>query len=192
MKRIASLALAITFFFIACNDKKSKETTTDTTDSTGKVTTDPNAGQAIIEELSKLTPATADQMKALLPATLVGIAKTGENVREVDGTMFSTANYKKDDTTYMSLSFYDCAGNAGAGVYNMHLQNLSNPPEQEEKKYRKTIDFNGGKAIEACDMLYKNCSLIYLGGNRYLVVIEETNLDGAATLKQAVGELKYK
>ena len=191
MKKIALMALAISLLFIACNDKKSKDTPV-TNDTTGKVTTDPNDGQAIIEELSKLTPATADEMKALLPATLVGIAKSDENTKDDDGTMFSHANYIKDDTSYMKLSFYDCAGSAGAGVYNMHLQDLSAPPVEEAKKYSKTIDFNGGKALESCYTLYRSCSLTYLGGNRYLVVIEETNLGGQATVKQAAGELKFK
>ncbi len=192
MKKFSPLLLATLLLLAACNNNKSKETTNNGDDGKEKVTTDPNAGQDLTDQLSKLTPATADQMRTLIPATLVGIAKTGENVREVDGTMFSFAYYTKDDTSYMKLSFYDCGGSAGAGVYSMHLQDLSSPPVEEAKKYSKTIDFNGGKAIEACNMLYRNCTLSYFGGNRYLVIIDEINLGGVATLKQAAAELKFK
>jgi hypothetical protein len=192
MKKNTIVALAITFFFIACNDKKSKETTTNTgSDTTEKVKTEENTGQDLTDDLSKLTPMTADQMKALLPATLVGIAKTGENATESRGTMFANANYKKNDSAYMMLSIYDCAGSAGAGVYNMHIQDLANPPEQTDQEYTKTIDVKGGKAIESCNSLYNNCSLTYFGGKRYLVVIQETSL-GVAVLQQAAGELSLK
>lgn len=191
MKKIISLLFVFIMLFAACNDKKPKGSTTITTDdSTEKVTTDENAGQAKIDELSKLTPATADEMKALLPATLLSVAKSGENVTESRGTLFANANYKMNDSAYMMLSIYDCAGSAGAGVYSMFLQDLSNPAEQNETEYSKTIDFNGGKAIESCNSLYNNCSLTYFAGNRYLVVIQETKI-GAESLKKAAGELKF-
>ena len=199
MKRIISLLVATNMLLIACNNNKPKETTV-ITSSDGKetLTVDAqkmqNAAQDMEKqktELEKLTPLTMDQLKAMIPETLMGAKRKNYSASTAMGAGSAQGDYELNDSTRLSLNIYDCAGSAGAGIYSMQYMSMFNFQQDSDEEYTKTIDFNGGKAFEHCEKATNNCTLSYFSGGRFLVTLEGDHV-GAAALKQAAGGLNIK
>ena len=199
MKRIISVLLACTILMAACNNKKPKETTIFTSpDGKEKLTIDPRQMQDAAQEmekqkteLEKLTPLTLDQLKALIPENLMGAKRTNYTASATMGAGLARGEYELNDSTRISLNIYDCAGSAGAGIYSMQYLGMFNMQQESDEEYTKTIDFNGGKAFEHCNKVSNDCTLSYFSGGRFMVTLEGDHV-GAATLKQAAGELNIK
>jgi len=196
MKRICSYLISATILLAACNNKKSKEITIPTGDGDGKVTIDVNQAarnaeeiQKRTEELGKLTPLTTEQLKSLLPETLMGAKRSDYNVANAMGYGMATAKYKINDSTDLELSINDCAGTAGAGFYTMQL-GMYNFEQDNDREYTKTISYGGGKAYEHCEKTRNECSLTWFAGDRYMVVLQGDNVN-ADGLKAAGKELKF-
>src|SRR6476661_6283702 len=121
------LTAVIVVCFAACNNGKSYTATTKNADGTETKTsvdvksmsTTTDEMNKKIEELKKLTPYTLDQLKALLPAELNGMQQSNYNSSTAMGYALISADYKKDDTTSLQVSVYDCAGEAGSAWYGM-------------------------------------------------------------------------
>ena len=199
MKRIISLLLATTMFVVACNNNKPKETTV-ITSSDGKetVTIDPKQMQNAVQdmekqktELAKLTPLTLDQLKALIPESLMGAQRTNVEANSSMGAGLARGEYELNDSTQISLNIYDCAGPAGAGIYSMQYLGMYNLQEENEEEYTKIIDFNGGKAFEHCEKATNDCTISYFSGGRFMVTLEGDRV-GADALKQTARGLDIK
>lgn len=199
MKRFSSLLFAATLLVAACNNnKKSNEATITTDDGKEKVTIDVNQMQQAAddmekkkEELSKLTPLTTDQLKAMLPETLLGGKRTEFNVSNTMGTGVATSDYEINDSVNVTLMIYDCAGSGGAGIYSMQYLGLMNFQQETEEEYTKSVDYNGGKAFEHCEKATNNCTFTYFAGGRFLVTLQGDHT-GIDALKQAAGGLNIK
>lgn len=199
MKRIISLLVATTMLLIACNNNKPKETNVFTSpDGKETVTVDAqkmqNAAQDMEKqktELEKLTPLSMDQLKAMIPETLMGAKRTNYSASTAMGAGLANGEYELNDSTRLKLNVYDCAGSAGAGIYSMQYMSMFNFQQESDEEYTKTIDFNGGKAFEHCEKATNNCTLSYFSGGRFLVTLEGDHV-GAAALKQAAGGLNIK
>ena len=198
MKNISSFLLALTILFTACNNSKSDETTIVSEDGTEKVTIDAKQMQNAAEdmekkkdELSKLKPLTMDELKALLPETLMGTARTSFDVNSSMGAGLASAEYTLTDSTSVSLNIYDCAGSAGAGIYSLQFLGMMNMQQESDDEYSKTVEFNGANAFEHCDKTTNDCTFTYFAGGRYLVTLEGRNV-GADALKQAARALNIK
>jgi hypothetical protein len=199
MKRISSLLLAGIIFLAACNsDKKSGETTITSDDGKEKVTIDVNQMQQAAdamekkkEELTKLTPLTTDQLKALLPESLMGGKRTEYNVTSAMGASVGTADYQVNDSVNVTLTVYDCAGSGGAGIYSMQYLAMMNMEQESEEEYTKTVEFKGGKAFEHCEKATNDCTFTFFAGERFLVTLQGDHT-GADALKQAAGSLNLK
>jgi len=199
MKRIISLLVATNMLLIACNNNKPKETNVFTSpDGKETVTVDAqkmqNAAQDMEKqkaELEKLTPLTMDQLKAMIPETLMGAKRTNYSASTAMGAGSAQGDYELNDSSRLSLNIYDCAGSAGAGIYSMQYMSMFNFQQDSDEEYTKTIDFNGGKAFEHCEKATNNCTLSYFSGGRFLVTLEGDHV-GAAALKQAAGGLNIK
>jgi hypothetical protein len=196
MKRICSYLLSATILLAACKNNKPKEVTIPTGDGDGKVTIDVNqAGknaeeiQKRTEDLGKLTPLTTDQLKALLPETLMGTKRSDYNVANAMGYGMATAKYKINDSTNIELSINDCAGTAGAGFYTMSI-GMYNFEQDNDREYTKTISYGDGKAYEHCEKARVDCSLTWFAGDRYMVILRGDNVN-ADGLKAAGKELKF-
>jgi hypothetical protein len=171
----------------ACNNDKKQTSVSATQSEKEKVTVDENetdaARQAVlgkkVEELNKLLPLSLDLVKALLPEELAGMKRNTADANNSMGFSAGQAEYVKDDTAKIRLSIFDCAGEAGSGFYSVNYWNKLDNNTENEKGYTKTIDFNGGKAIEGYDKETAEYRLMYLSGDRYLVGIsgERTGLD---------------
>ncbi|MEI2739032.1 MAG: hypothetical protein V9F01_09625 [Chitinophagaceae bacterium] len=124
--------------------------------------------QKVKEELGKLTPLTAEELKALVPEQLMGATRSDVDVNAAMGASVASADYQVNDSTDIHLNIIDCAGPGGAGIYGMQYLGLFNIQQEDEDEYTKTIDFNGGKAFENCQKTRNDCTLTYFGGSRFL------------------------
>ena len=191
--------IAISLLFGACNNKKPKESTVITSDDgKEKVTIDAgkmqNAAQKMEKqkaELEKLPPLNMDQLKALIPETLMGAKRTNFSANTTMGAGLARGEYELNDSTQINLNIYDCGGPAGAGIYSMQYMSMFNFQQESDEEYTKTIDFNGGKAFEHCEKETNNCTLSYFSGGRFMITLEADHL-GAEALKQAARGLNIK
>ena len=184
---------------IACNNnKKSGEVTVTSEDGKTTATIDAStaaeAGDALqkkVEELQKLSPYTLDQMKALLPEELAGAKRSKFSANSAMGAAYAEGSYPINDSTEIEVKLFDCAGQAGAGIYSMQYLGMMNFQSESDDEYTKTMDFNGGRAIEHAKKDNSRASLIYLAGDRLLVTLEGRNT-GVDMLKKAAGSLNLK
>ena len=197
IKRFLLLSLVFLILITACNNKGGDSTDINgdsTTVESPDAKTMQNAAEDMEkkkEELSKLKPLTMDELKTLLPETLMGTARTSFDVNSSMGAGFATAEYTLTDSTSVSLSIYDCAGSAGAGIYSLQFLGMMNMQQESDDEYTKTVEFNGANAFEHCDKTNNDCTFTYFAGGRYLVTLEGSNV-GADALKQAARALNIK
>src|SRR5688572_10673142 len=123
------------------------------------------------EELKKLTPLSTDQLKSMMPEEFMGIKKTSFSADSYSGASSSTANYKSADGKELKLIIYDCAGQAGAGIYAIRYMTMWNIQHVDDRGYQKTVDFNGQKAVENYVKSSDEYSLAFLSNDRFLVTI---------------------
>lgn len=175
-------ALAGLFLLAACNNDSKTVTTTD--DETGtKTTMDINTSpknasnfEEKIKELQQLAPLSLDEMKALLPETLGAASRSDMSVQQAMGTSYARASYKLSDESSFDLGIFDCAGQAGAGIYNSQFMTLMNFQQESETEVTKTVDFNGAKAIEQYKKDGSEASFHWLAKDRFLVTLEGDNM----------------
>lgn len=199
MKRLSLYLLASVILLAACNNKKPKDSITITSeDGKEQVTIDPTQMQKAAEdmekqknELEKLAPLTIEQLKAMLPETLMGVPRKSYEANASMGTGLATAEYEINDSMDVKLNIYDCAGPAGAGIYGMQYLGMMNIQQESDDEYTKSVDFNGGKAFEHCEKSTNDCTLTYFAGGRFLVTLEGDHV-GADALKQAAKGLDIK
>jgi hypothetical protein len=195
MKHIFSLLFISAFLLVACNNNKSNESA-DKTGKGEKETIDPKqkALQEIEkqkEDLLKLSPLPADQLKAMIPETLMGAERKNHEVNASIGTNVASGDYEINDSTSITLSVYDCAGPGGSGIYGMHIAGLLNDLHENDQDYIKSVDFISGKAYEQCDKINFECTFSFFTGGRFLVTLEGDRVSIDA-LKQAASGLNIK
>lgn len=199
MKHFFAALLFAASFLMACNNDKPKDEITITDkDGKQKATIKPDEiktkGQEMLdrkEELQKLTPFTTDELTALVPAELMGVAHTNLKINNAMGTSVANADYKINDSADLKLEIVDCAGPGGAGMFGMQYLNMLDINSDDENEYVKTIEFNGGKAIENCRKKKNRCTIAFFSGDRFLVSLRGDNI-GIDLLKDVVKGLKIK
>ncbi|MEO5946631.1 MAG: hypothetical protein ABIP79_07410 [Chitinophagaceae bacterium] len=198
MKKFLFLSLGFLIFIAACNNNKKADSSSINADTTKTESPDAKQMQNAAEdmekkkdELSKLKPLTMDELKALLPEKLMGTGRASYDVNNSMGAGLATAEYTLTDSTSVSLSIYDCAGSAGAGIYSLQFLGMMNMQQESDDEYTKNVDFNGANAFEHCDKTTNDCTFTYFAGGRYLVTLEGDNV-GADALKQAARALNIK
>jgi hypothetical protein len=190
MKHLILTCMVVVCLLAACNNDK-KTVDPANADSTAKakpetsLVTEEMKKQS--EELQKLTPLTADELKALLPQQIMGAKGSKFEVTPAAGANVATAAYILNDSTEIQVSISDCGGAAGAGLYSNQYLKMIDMQSDNDNEYTKTIDFRG-KAVEHCQKTTNRCTLTYFTGKRYMVTLEGKNIhpDG---LKQAAMEL---
>ena len=197
MKRLSLVCLAIIFLLGACKNRA--KTVIVSADGKSKVTVDAtqmadkaNDMNEKVDELKKLTPLTLDQLKALLPEEFMGMKRSNFSANSMMGAAFCSATYKNDnDEKRLKVNIWDCAGEAGAGIYSMRYYTLWNFQQEDDNGYQKTVDYNGGKAIEKYSKSNDEYGLTYVANDRLLVSLEgeKTGLDA---VKDAAKNLSLK
>jgi len=199
MRPALTLLFIISMSFIACNNNKPKENITiSDKDGKEKVTIDlneaKNTGQDLIkrkEELEKLTPLTNDELKSLVPVELMGAARSDLDINTGMGATIANAAYKLNDSTDLKLEIVDCAGPGGAGMFGMQYINMINVNAEDEEEFVRSIDFNGGKALESCRKKSNRCTIAFFSGNRFLVSLSGNDV-GIDVLRDMAKGLKIK
>lgn len=140
------------------------------------------------EELKKLTPLSPDQLKALMPEEFMGMKRTDFSANSFSGASSCNATYAGDDGKTIKFQVFDCAGEAGAGIYTLRYWSLWNFQHEDENGYQKTVDFKGQNAIEKYNKSSDEYSITFMSGDRLLVTVEgeKTGLD---VVKQAANNL---
>jgi hypothetical protein len=193
MKHLIISCLVVVCLCACNNNKKTVEVKSD--DGKATVNADVSQAQQVTEEmrkqseeLQKLTPLNLDQLKAILPETIMGAKKSNFQVTSATGTGLATAEYNLNDSTDIQVSVWDCGGPGGAGIYGSRYLTMYNFQSESNNEYTKIIDYKGQKAIEHCQTNTNRCTLTYFTGGRFMVELEGRNMhpDG---LKQAAGEL---
>ncbi|HRO70845.1 MAG TPA: hypothetical protein PK951_10710 [Chitinophagaceae bacterium] len=198
MRHVFFMGAVAICLFTACNNNKKPGVTVTSEDgkTTATINTEDMAKvsdffQKKTEELQKLTPYTLDQMKALLPEEIAGAKRSKFSANSAMGAAYAEGEYKINDSTELELKIFDCAGQAGAGIYSLQYLSLMNFQSESDDEYTKTIDFNGVKAVEHLDKSDNRATLTYLSGDRLLVTLEGENT-GVDLLKQVAGSLNLK
>jgi hypothetical protein len=199
MRHLILTCLIAASLLSACNNnKKPSEVTITSEDGKEKVTVDPNMGSKTaeamtekIEELKKLTPLSLDELKAMIPEEFMGMKRSSFNANSMMGAGTCNATYKSDDGKELKVTIIDCAGEAGAGIYSLRYWTMWNFQQEDDNGYQKTIDFNGGKAIEKYSKYNDEYGLTYVANDRLLVALEgeKMGLDG---VKDAAKTLSLK
>lgn len=189
--------LAIGLFLSSCKGKNSTETpkTEDSKSTVSEESKSPatptSEMEAKIEELKKLPPLTTEQLKAMLPEELLGIKRSSFNTSSMMGYGVGEAEYRKDDSTNIKLNLFDCAGEAGAGMYSLRYWTQMSMQSENDNGYTKTVDFKGKKALETYDKNNNSYSLTYSPTDRLLVTLNGQNT-GLDMLKQSANSLNFK
>ncbi|MFC0776085.1 hypothetical protein [Terrimonas alba] len=198
MKHLSPFIGFVLILVLACNNNKkpgvtvtSEDGKTTATINTNELSKTADAFQKKAEELQKLSPYTLDQMKAMLPEELAGTRRSKFSANSAMGAAFAEADYKINDSTDLELKIFDCAGQAGAGIYSMQYLGMMNFESESDDEYTKSVDFKGGKAIEHLNKRNNRATLTYLAGDRLLVTLEGKNT-GVNMLKKVAGELSLK
>ena len=199
MRSIFVCLAATAIFISACNNNRPKNTTTfSSKDGKEKVSIDMNqvAGESDamekkMDELKKVPPLSMDELKKLLPETLAGFKRTSFNANSMMGFAVGDADYRINDTARLKLIVYDCAGEAGSSFYWLNYWAKMNMQSETDHGYTKSVDFNGGKALESYEQNNNTYTLMYSANDRLLVSIEgeNTTLD---LVKDAARQLNLK
>ena len=198
MKQTFLLFSAAICLLTACNNNKQPGITVKSED--GKTTTTvqasdlagaADAAQKKAEELQKLSPYTLDQMKAMLPEELAGAKRSKFSANSAMGAAYAEGQYPINDSTELELKIFDCAGQAGGGIYSMQYLGMMNFQSESDDEYTKTIEFKGGRAVEHLDKRSNRSTLTYVSGDRLLITLEGRNT-GVDMLKQVADGLNIK
>lgn len=174
MKTILPLALSAFVFFTACNSDSKTAKDPEAQVKAVAAPVDPVAQK--MQELSSLTPLGLDELSSWLPAQLNGIKRTNLSMNTDMGYAMAHGDYEKNNKTDIRVTVYDCAGKAGADMYQTAYLNKMKD-QADTVSYTKTIEFMEGKAIEHHEQKNKVTTLTYMADSRMLVVISARNLE---------------
>lgn len=173
-------------FLVSCNNSKKSDSPAGKDDTTAaKTTTTATGPEQFLEELRNLTPLGSDELKAKLPATIMGAAVTDAEYNVSMGAGLVTGQYVVSDSSKITLNIYDCAGDGGAGVYNMQYTNMIDVKIENENDYTKPITIGGVKGYEQCQKQSNDCSITWFAGKRFLVSMESENISAGELIAEA-------
>jgi hypothetical protein len=199
MRSIIFCAGTVVLLATACNNNKPKPIVITSEDGKTKtsIAVQEVAGaaddmQKKMEELKKLTPYNTDQLKAMLPEEMMGMKRTNFNANSMMGFASADATYKNaGDEKRIQLTIFDCAGEAGAGIYSLNYWSRMSMQSENENGYTKTIEFNGGKAVENYSKTEEEYELTFVTNDRLLVSVKGNQV-GLDAVKQAAQSLSFK
>ena len=195
MKRVVLCLLIAAGSIVACKNK-TKTMTVTSEDGKSKVSVDVNSAAAVsddmqkkVEELKKLTPLTTDQLKAMLPEQIMGMKRSNFSANSMMGYATAEATYKNEnDDKEIELNIFDCAGEAGAGIYSLSYWTKMSMQSESDNGYTKTVDFDGDKAVETYEKGSDRYELTRFVSDRLLVTVkgEKTGLDAVKQTAQSL------
>lgn len=146
-----------------------------------------------IESLKNIPPLTNDELKAVLPETLLGLKRKELSVGDNAMMNLSTAEakYADDENKRIKVEIIDGAGETGSAMVSIMMMGLNvNKEKTTETGFEKSAEINGAKSIisedKEGDRITSKIQTVLK--NRYLLTL---NADGFSydELHKALGEL---
>jgi hypothetical protein len=175
MPRLKLLLFAAIVVFHSCGGNKKARPDQAVAKDNSPVAHDDNRYKNHREALEKVTPISANELVELVPVELRGATRTSSKVRPLNGTTIAEADYEVSGQPEISLEIIDCAGPAGAGVYEMKFYRLLDRDKDDEGLTIRTISLNGRPTLEQCIQSNDYCCITWFAENRYLVSLSSGN-----------------
>ena len=189
MKKILLITL-VSIVFIACSSDK--KPVAENKDSIVKSAATPvDEKEKKIEELKKAPQLTLEQMRMLLPRELDSAREKNYLASTQFGYGLASAEYPKTKSRAIKVTLYDCAGELGSVNYFENYWNHLGVQNQNENEFTKTIDFEGGKAVETFKKDLNLSTLTFVIRDRLVIVMEGKNITPEA-LEEAAKKLHKK
>lgn len=138
-----------------------------------------------IDKLKEATPLTNAQLKEWLPKNLENFDRTGfkvgqagmYQVNSVEGT-YKQAEHKK----VFKVMVVDGAGPTGSVMaVGFGMVGTMDMESEDEYKHQQTVTVNGIQAQQVYKKKRNDTELIFIVGERFLVTVNTTDIDVAAT-----------
>jgi len=150
------------------------------------------------DKLIKAAPISNEDLKALLPKSLIGLNRSKFSVGNqfMADVAMGEAEYQNEEDRMISLSIIDGAGETGSAVITLSRMGFARDfEEQTDSGYRKSITINGYKGIEEVEKGlhddFTSSKIDFIVSNRFVVSLEGENIS-LNQLKSAVDELDTK
>ncbi|MGZ3844897.1 MAG: hypothetical protein ACXVLT_02395 [Flavisolibacter sp.] len=178
MKKIV-LVTFVSLVFIACGGNK-KSPPGDTTTQVKAMTAAPvDEREKRTEELKKAPQLTLEQMRVLMPKELDSAKERNYLASTQFGYGLASVEYPKGKGRSLKVTLYDCAGEMGYMNYFENYWDHLNVQNQTESEFTKTIDFEGGKAVETYKKDMNLTTLTFAIRDRLVIIVEGKNLTPA-------------
>lgn len=146
-----------------------------------------------IEVLKKTTPLSNEELKAILPESLLGLKRTEISVGDTSMMTLTTAEakYKSEDRKSIDVQIMDGAGEMGSAMVSSMMMGLGgNREKTTENRFEKTTEINGMKALVSEEKSGENVSskIQVIAKKRYLFTMSGEGISYEDLLK-AFGEI---
>lgn len=185
MKKFMVLSIALLLFTSCSKENKTeneKESTSikDVFGSVKTMNTLSNSMEDIqknTERLQKLTPVSNDELKAVLPETLLGLPRVSLSVGDNSMMKISSAEaeYKDENNKEIKVKVLDGAGETGSAMISLLMMGFTaNSEKTTQDGFEKMGDFNGTKAQikETKRESGVDSEINYILKDRYMITIE--------------------
>ena len=153
MKKL--LIPAVILSMVACKKNEAKEqegglmSKIEAVKNTGKMAASIDDIQKNADNLRAMTPLNNDELKAIIPETLLGLKRSEITVGNMSAMSVSSAEAKYGDgTKSVSINVMDGAGEAGSGIISILSMSLSADMEKTtDDGFEKTMKIGNSKAL---------------------------------------------
>ena len=183
------LFVSTILLLISCSEKVANKESDQVQIKSVNTTIDPK--QQKLESLKSSAPVDLEVLKNLLPEKMNDIKRTHFSVSSSMGYGMAHADYEKNSKTDIRVTYYDCSGEAGAGIFESIYWNRLNQSKEDETSTLKTINLAGAKTIEKFDKDTKVTTFTFLANEKILVIISGRNVD-PSSLKETVQKFQFK
>lgn len=141
-----------------------------------------------IEVLKKTTPLSNEELKAILPESLLGLKRTEISVGDTSMMALTTAEakYKSEDRKSIDVQIMDGAGEMGSAMVSSMMMGLGgNREKTTENGFEKTTEIDGMKALVSEEKSGENISskIQVIAKKRYLFTMSGEGISYEDLLK---------
>lgn len=170
------LVIIVLCAFAACKGKKADDTKEVKEATVKAMTTTVDEKTQKIEELKKAPQLTLEQMRILMPKELDSAKEKNYLSSTQFGYGLASVEYPKTKGRSIKVTLYDCAGELGSANYFENYWNYLNINKQTDQEFTKTIEFEGGKAIETYKSDLNLSSFTFVIRGRLVIIMEGKNM----------------
>ena len=199
MKKLMMSILALTLISCTKSETKTEEKSGGISDLVSGVKNYSEISKSVdevsknIEVLKKTTPLSNEELKAILPESLLGLKRTEISVGDTSMMALTTAEakYKSEDRKSIDVQIMDGAGEMGSAMVSSMMMGLGgNREKTTENGFEKTTEINGMKALVSEEKSGENVSskIQVIAKKRYLFTMSGEGISYEDLLK-AFGEI---